>query len=105
MNNRQLEQYRHLLFWRNLFVFGSLIVMIIGFLLLAFYVLLILLPYVYIIGFVFLSKNHCPHCNYPFFLYKKDSLGSTLDLFHLFKNHCVNCGKPKDANDEKFNHG
>lgn len=97
-NNEKIKQYQNLLFWRNLFVFGSPIVMIVGSLLLDLYGFLVFWPYAYITGFIFLSKNTCPYCDDPFFLYRKESLGSTLDLFPLFRNHCVNCGEPKNKN-------
>ena len=65
--NDKISQYKSLIFWRNMLIFGSIFIAIIGWILIKIHMLWVLLPYAYVVGFVLFSKNHCPFCGYAFF--------------------------------------
>lgn len=50
---------------------------------------------IYISSFVFLSKNTCPWCKEPFFIYTSKGMDSNGVSF-LFRKKCINCGRPFD---------
>lgn len=95
-HNHKIKQYQNLLFWRNIYVFGSSLLFILGFLFMGAYFLFLFLPYICIVGTILFAKNNCPFCDYPFFIYEKDSF--TNNYLSLFSNHCINRGEPKNQN-------
>lgn len=49
--------------------------------------------YMYIEILLFLSKNICPYCKEPFFIFGKNGMEIN-GISFIFQKRCINCGKP-----------